>query len=446
MAQGRMPLPNNMEQTISIEVYAGVNFLHVLTCFVEKAAIAFGLDGSAPMALTLAAEEIFVYFCKISAPDKKIKIQCSSPGYFVKLDFFLSVEKFNLRAFNITASISPENNSSMDEMGLYIASRKVDRFFLEQDKANGICLSLIKDKSYPVTKNFQMPLKSNPDTYSISKPDTDDIKLFAAMVSETFPKTLIPPSFYFPGKVVDMVLKKHYDLVLAFDDSHRICGGIIWQWYGKRIIEFFGPYLFIDNQNMKIPGELLDACIGSIAKTNAVALINQRPTEFFPGTQFEKLGNLKIYGHEKACQTLTTYFRQMQEDTGLIIKAHPDIMDFLSNEYKRLFLPREIKTIKNQGEEQNPYSVMASDFDHGNNMVTLRPIQPGKDALENLKNHIDLFKKESLYNLFFEMDLALSWQVGFTPALINNKFIPRLILPCAGKGDILIFQWKEDKS
>jgi hypothetical protein len=84
--------------------------------------------------------------------------------------------------------------------------------------------------------------------------------------------------------------------------------------------------------------------------------------------------------------------------------------------------------------------VLSAEFDRSQKIVTLRPIHPGADADKNMANHLKLFVEESLRSVFFEMDLAQPWQTEFTPALLKNGFTPRLVLPYAGQGDLVIFQ------
>jgi len=48
--------------------------------------------------------------------------------------------------------------------------------------------------------------------------------------------------------------------------------------------------------------------------------------------------------------------------------------------------------------------------------------------------------KEKFESILFEMDLGKSWHCYFTPALTRSGFEPRLLLPYAGKGDLVIFQ------
>jgi hypothetical protein len=50
--------------------------------------------------------------------------------------------------------------------------------------------------------------------------------------------------------------------------------------------------------------------------------------------------------------------------------------------------------------------------------------------------------KEGITNILFEMDLGKSWQCHFTQPLLETGFEPRLVLPYAGRGDLIVFQHK----
>ncbi len=431
----------------SVRLNAAVDFLHVATSFVEQSADSFGLTRSDSMCLGLATEEIFVYLCGLSHLEHVIEISCTGGGWFVMVDFSLPVDDFNLRAFNITSTAAPDDDAFLEEMGLFLASRQVDRFQVTESENGGISLSLIKEKKYPAIPACDINLSGGFETYSIRKPDSDEIKFLVALAHEIYSVEVLPGSFEFPGKVVDMFEMGDYDALIAAGPSGLIGGGIIFQWSGLKTVEFFGPYVF--NQTGADSGamakELIHACISAIAKTHAVALINRLAVRYFPKEEFEILGTLDICNENGVSIEQPTYFRQMQEDTGCTVKSHPDLADFLQSRYKSLFLPREILIVTDAGEQQTSFSVITADFDKSRDIVTLKPVRSGCDTVENLKKHVIFFEKQSVCNLFFELDLSLSWQMGFTPALLKNGFVPKLVLPYAGRGDIVIFQWEGHK-
>jgi hypothetical protein len=66
----------------------------------------------------------------------------------------------------------------------------------------------------------------------------------------------------------------------------------------------------------------------------------------------------------------------------------------------------------------------------------------GQDREENIGQHLRLFQREGIKNIFFELDLGQSGQVDFAVPLLNNGFSPRIIVPYGGMGDLLVFQGK----
>ena len=277
----------------------------------------------------------------------------------------------------------------------------------------------------------------------IQPPDNEQAKLMTALVKENFPPSQVPAPFGRPGKVVDMLAAGHWQAACAFGPSGQMGGAIVWQWSGPKTVEFFGPYLFGQPKDGPMAEDLLNACINAIAKSPAVALICRMPTDYLPRRQFEILGQLEIFESDGKPVVQPTCFRQMQEDTGCTVICHPALADFLDRQYRRLVLPRQVQVTGDAGERRSDISVLAADFERSRNLVTLHPIQAGADARQNLARHVELFRREDVGNVFFELDLGVTWQAGFGGALLEAGFTPRLVLPYAGRADILVFQWQE---
>ena len=73
---------------------------------------------------------------------------------------------------------------------------------------------------------------------------------------------------------------------------------------------------------------------------------------------------------------------------------------------------------------------------------TLHPVWPGADMETNVAQHLKLLTQEGLRNIFFRVDLGQAWQADFAPALLQNGFLARLVLPYAGEGDLVVFQFE----
>jgi hypothetical protein len=70
----------------------------------------------------------------------------------------------------------------------------------------------------------------------------------------------------------------------------------------------------------------------------------------------------------------------------------------------------------------------------------------GNDSEKVLEAYVETLQKEEILNIFFQMDLGRPWHCHFTPALLGCGFKPRLLLPYAGKGDLVIFQHEPGES
>ncbi len=428
---------------VTLSLRADLIFLPVATSFVEKTAAALGLGEPEALSLTLAAEEIFVYLCDVAA-GKEVMLKCRSGGYYVDQEFLFEARDFNMKAFNLTASVSMDNQDEMDETGLLIASRMVDRFqFFEEGKT--LRLILTKDKSYPSLADFPAPEAKPLGSYSIRQPDAEELKLFVRLAQKRYTSPVTPQSFNFPGKVADMLACGEYRSAIAADQAGHIGGGIVWRWDEIRLVELHGPYI-LGSPNSGMSQALIDSCLSNIARIGAVGLISRYPTPDLPTDYFEPLGSLIFRNEQNAFLELTSYYRHLEEDLGLSVWSDDSIEPFLIDTYSRLAFAREIKPVRPGGESHSAFSVLSAEFDRGAGQVTLRPIWWGADSESVLAAYVETLLKEQLSSILFEMDLGKSWQCYFTPALIKSGFEPRLILPYAGQGDLVIFQHRTEGS
>jgi anti-sigma regulatory factor (Ser/Thr protein kinase) len=428
------------QRILTMRVFMDMAFLPLSTSFVERGALALGLEQKEAMALTLATEEIFSYLCRIGSPDQGLEIRSSSGHYYVQTEFSCAVHDFDMRLFNLTATISPEDETSLEQMGLLIASRFVDRLHVELEPGRGMLLTLIKEKAYPALEAAAPPPVRPLDRFSVKRPDPAMLKLFVHLLNTHYSQSLFPMAFRFPGKVVDMVAGGEVEAGLALAPGGRVGGGIFWHWTSKKTVECFGPFLFGQDPGSPMAEALLEACIGAIAKTRAVVLFSLLATDELPKEHFEVLGTFTLFDEKDVGIPRTAYFRQMHEDLGTSSWCHPEMESFLRREYERLVLPREILLVKDVGETRNPYSVLSAEFDRTQKLVTLYPVRSGRDAAENLVSHLQLFEKESIHNVLFMMDLGIPWHADFTPGLLRNGFTPRAVVPYRGEGDMIVFQ------
>jgi len=428
-------------EQVSLKICLNPVFLRLVTSFAEESGKAFGLNTADALKLTLACEEIFAYLCRAGRTDETITVKAANGGYYVQVKFSSKSRDFNPRAFNLTSSVSFEDTASLEEMGLLIASRSVERFYIAEEP-QGFGLVLIKEKSYPELTDLKSPELTPIKNFSIRTPDPDTLKLFVRLIAAHYPSHAYPHAFSIPGKVVDMVASSEYGAKVAVDEKGTIGGGILWRWVGLKTIESFGPYLFQKPNGLGLSEALTDACLGEIAKAEAIGLISRYSTPELPKGYFESLGSIDLFQQDGSILPWTVYFRQLHEDRGCQVWAHPVLEDFLRVEYRRLFFAREIRSTRYGGEQRPAHSVFAPQFDRTNRQITLRAVWDGADAAENLFQHLKVLKAEALPNIFFEVDLGHAWQANLSQILVDSGFRPRLVLPYGGEADVVVFQYQ----
>jgi len=437
--------PKKENRSIVMKMPVAEAFISLAAAFVNQAAEGLGLDGEGADALSLATEEVIAYLARMAQAEQDVEICCSAGSCFIETKISLPVRELQLHAFNMTARVNADDDAGLDQMGLLIASRMTDRFHITRSAGQRLVLTLIKELPYPEIKRDTTslaPIKLS--QYTLQAADAAHIKWFLRLVTQCYPDALFPLDFRYPGKVVDMAAGGDYHIVAAKGPAGELGGGIAWRWEGRKTVELFGPYIFQEHGDPQMARDLMDRCIGHVARTSALALINRMPTPDLPEGYLEALEPKQndISGDDS--RPARARFRMMVEETGEVVWAHPDVVDFLQSEYRRLVFPRDIQTAGSDGEADEPFSVLSAEIDRRLAVATLRPIWPGADNAKNMAAHVELLRREAMATLLFEMDLGRPWQAGFTPGLIALGFYPRMILPHAGSADLLIFQLRTD--
>ena len=427
---------------LSINTYLQPEYLHLVTTFTEESAKIFHLPKSDSLKLILACEEVFSYLCSSGGHGEQIEVEIANGGYYVLLKFPLKSKHINLSKFNLTASISTEDTGSLKDMGLLIASRSVERFYISGNNNDDLQLVLIKEKTYTIDDNISLPVTKPLENHSVKTPDTGEIKQLVLLVVSNYEPGFYLQDFQYSGKVVDMVGSGEYAAKIAADRHGTIGAGIFWRWIGSKTVEILGPYVFSQKNELILAQELVNSCISEVAKSQAIAIICRYASPELPVDYFEKLGTIEYMLPDGTIQPRKIYYRQLKEDPGCRVWVNEDVAEFLKTEYSRLFFVRDIAMTGYAGEQRSPNSVFTYQFDRRNNEVTLNPIWDGEDFRENLNKYINVLTAESIKNVFFEIDLARAWQVNLTEELIKNDFHPVLLLPYGGEADILVFQYR----
>ena len=235
--------PNTRDVMLSVD--ADEVFLPLVTAFVEKAANCFGLGMDGSLRLTLASEEVFMHLCRVVTPSGgPVEIVCSNGGYYAQAVFSLPTDAFDMRAFNLTETISVEDNADLDAMGLVIASRSVDRFLLNREEGRDLRLTLIKEKTYPMAMEAPRAVVGPLAKISLRPPGPEEVKFLSQLAVSYYDTRVISDILLYPGKLVDMIRAGEYHSLAAVGNAGEIGGAIFWHRVGENTVECFGPYVF----------------------------------------------------------------------------------------------------------------------------------------------------------------------------------------------------------
>lgn len=429
-------MESKVKRVIAMEADFSADVMPAFLSMAEKTALAYGLDKKSVMNLRLAAEEVFSYLSTVSDMHDPVRIEFVNGCYYVQVNFLFSSRRLNLHAFNLTADINPADEAQIHDIGLLIAARLVDQIQFVMNPEQKMCLSLYKEKSYPAGTALETLSAINVKTAKIETPASDDLKIFCMRVLSYYSPDDYPAFIAYPGKFVDMIYSGDYEAAMAFDEQKNILGGIFWQKLKGKTINFYGPYLFAESPDCG--SKLLEFCLEKVGRSDCPGIMSRMAFEGETGKYFEILGSTQDFRPDGSVRRNTAVYRQLIEDLGARVMAHPQLMEFLKTEYSRLYLPRNLQASAWMGEKSEDHSVFAADFSQS--QVTLRALLGGRDAEENLANHLKLFDGEGIKNIFFELDLGESWQSELVPALQNNQFLPCFLMPYAGRGDVVVFQ------
>ncbi|MBP2636072.1 MAG: hypothetical protein H6Q72_1979 [Firmicutes bacterium] len=426
--------------TAEISVLLITEMLPVVTGFAEQTGKAFGLTQAQQHKLVLAMEELFVFLAKQDEQQSTVRVTCRNGGYYVVLACLFPLHILPAAAFNITAKVSLDDDASLEEMGLLLAARAVDRLEVVRENREFLELRLVVEKEYPAASTGLEPLVEQ-DGYVVQATSHEILKQFAKRVSKAYAK-IAPAFFAFPGKVVDMVASGEYDAVLAVNKQGYVGGGIFWRQTGK-MIEFFGPYMFIGQEDLA--QAVTDQALIKLARSQALCMVNLQPTTEVPQDYFETLGEIAITAGdvEKEDVKHQVLYRQLEEDNGAKVFVHPKIAGFMEESYDRLVLPRTLLTTEYAGEAILAHSAFSVALDWPRGQAFLSVLAVGQDALNNLKEHVVFLRQEGIVNLFFYLDAGKAEEALLVPALLGAGFTPRLVLPWGGYGDLVLFQQGE---
>lgn len=424
-------------------------FLALATEFVEKSAHGFGYGARETAGLVLATEELFSFYLRQVASDTDATLELEDQGYRLALTFSFRLSDPDLRAFNLTWNVDPDSDESLDTLGPMLAARSVSSLRIEFAADERVVLRLTRDRAYPAAPTVALPPVGLKETLHLADPSPDDLRHFAALAASAAPPFL-PTFLAHPAMAGDMHAAGHLHAVLALRGDW-IVGGVLWRPLTDSCLELYGPYCLTDDDDDRALTLLLDEAVSRISRTGYRGLLRRQGP--LPGHQrfFDFLGEIELAARAGAPLRSDYYFRQLKEESGGIVYCDGALATFLAGEYERLCLPRQLReTSGESAAARRAASVLAVEFSHFNTvdaahaLATLRPLCAGRDMAANLAAHVKLLRGDNIANIQVEIDTGRSDDTAFAQALEQTGFVPRLLIPDAGRGDLVIYDQRGD--
>jgi hypothetical protein len=426
-----------MKKCAMTRIPFSVPFLPLAMEFADKGARGFGYGDREAGGLVLAVEEVFSFYVRQAAGGSVVEIELEDQGYRLALSISFHAANPDMRAFNLTWRVSHDCEESLHMLGPMLAARSVSSLRLDFGADERVVIRMTRDRDYAPASAVPLPPRDVAKAVRPADPSPEDLLHFAAMVTASGSPFL--PSFLArPGMAADMLAAGHLHAVLA-QGNDWIVGGVLWRPLTDTCIELYGPYLFIDDQDDRTLTMLLDEAIGRISHSRSRGLVRRQGP--LPGHErfFDFLGELEMAGIGGHGAHSVYYYRQLREESGGVVYCTASLAAFLREQYDRLCLPRQIRETHGVTALSRDASVLAVELDYPRSLAIIRTLCAGRDMAANLAGHVDLLRGEGIANFIVEINTARSEDTAFADALAETGFVPRLLIPDAGQGDLVIY-------
>lgn len=413
----------------------GPPFLPLAMEFVDRGARGFGYGDRETGGLVLAMEELFSFYSRRAAADSCAELELHDQGYRLLLTLSFSAANPDLRAFNLTWRVSHDSEESLEMLGPMLAARSVSSLRLEFGANERVTIRLTRDRDYATAGAVPLPPPDLAGTVRPVTPSSDDLRHFAAMVSASAPR-FVPPFLARPGMAADMLEAGHLNALVALGGAW-IAGGLLWRELTDGCTELYGPYLFTPDRDDRILTMLMDEAIGRISHSRSRGLLRRQGPLPDHERFFDFLGDLETTGSGGETSQCSYYYRQLREESGGVVYCGPRLASFLTEQYDRLCLPRQIR--EGGSLRLRDASVLAVELDCPRSLAIIRPLCAGRDMSDNLRAHLELLKQEGIRNFIVELNTGRGEETAFADPLEEAGFIPRLLVPDAGQGDLVIY-------
>lgn len=432
-----MPQKKISQKTIGVHLPFSAPFLPLIMEFADKGARGFGYGDRETGGLVLAMEELFSFYSRRAAADSAAEIELEDQGYRLCLSLSFPAANPDMRAFNLTWRVSHDSEESLDLLGPMLAARSVSSLRLEFGANERVAIRMTRDREYAAAPAVALPPSDLEGMVRLATPSRDDLRHFAAMVTASA-SPFIPPFLARPGMAADMLAAGHLNALLALNNDW-IVGGLLWRPLTESCSELFGPYLFTSDPEERTLTMLMDEAFGRISHSRARGVLRRQGPLPDYERFFDFLGDLELAGSDDATSHCSYYHRQLREESGGVVYCGAPLASFLADQYDRLCLPRQIRESGGIPRLRDA-SVLVVELDYPRSLATLRPLCAGRDMADNLTAHLELLREEGISTFIVEINTGRSEETAFAGALEQSGFVPRLLVPDAGQGDLVVYQ------
>jgi hypothetical protein len=412
-------------------------FLPLAMEFIDKGAHGFGYNDHETTGLVLAIEELFSFYMRQASVDSSVEIDLEDQGYRLALALSFRTANPDMRAFNLTWRVSHDSEESLDMLGPMIAARSVSSMRLDFGADERVSIRMTRDRDYMIASVVPLPSPAAVKAVRLADPGPDDLRHFAAMAASSG-SPFIPAFLARPGMAADMLAAGHLNAVLALSGDW-IVGGVLWRPLTDSCLELYGPYLFVDDPDDAILTKLMDEAIGRISRSRSRGLVRRQGPLAGYERFFDFLGELEMTGTGGHAAHSVYYYRQLREESGGVVYCNGPLAAFLGDQYDRLCLPRQLRESGGATVRMRDASVLAVELEYPRSLAIIRPLCAGKDMAANLAAHLDLLQSEGIDNFIVEINTGRGEDTAFADALEETGFIPRLLIPDAGQGDLVVY-------
>jgi hypothetical protein len=432
------------ETRLVVEIPPDMAFAHCLAGVAKTLAERLGMGSRENLRFQLTVEELCMYLAGVARDGHPMRIELTGKRHLLKAAFGFEASELALGGLNITACPKPgQGAETPDDIGLLLAGKAADRFFLEHQGGDRFRIVAEVDRAYPSLPPVRPPETSRPPYRLLAEHDPARLTQAAALASVAYPAWQCPGSFRTPEKFADLVACGQVECLVAVDAGGQTAGLATWSPCSDRAIYFSGPFLFAPGtQRADLARLLLDGMLMALARTPHVILLSFRATEDLTPGYFEPLGDLQGAA-EAGGGRQPVVFRHLREDAGLAVWCSPRIETFLHQCYDRLEMFRDLLPVEEPPVRARAESLLGATLDRQRDLAELQAFLDGRDMAANLAAHVNAIRGKGIGRILFYMDLSRPWEAALAEDLMHAGFVPKLVLPYAGQADKVV--WQHDR-